>query len=184
MFQMWQKVDEERKRYRASELSFIDAIYECYLRREKILHNKTVISGSACKTIGWELERMALISWMVDECETQHLQTSTLFLAVEYLDSLTALQSCTFSTAKHFSAVCILLAAKMNEADGDAMSFPSFDGVSICVGDELDVLEILEWQMAVPTAYTFLCFYIHRFWVPETAADLAALHLKRIVSSK
>lgn len=181
---MWQNVNEKRENSRKSEMSFIDAIYECNIIREKIHHNKTMVPDSICGTTSWEICRMALISWMADECEAQYLQMSTLFLAVTYLDSLFIQEKCTFSIAKHLSAVCILLAAKMNEADGDAMKLPSFEGAPINVDDELDVLEALEWQIKVPTAYTFLCFYAHRFWVPAKAAEAATLYLKRIVSCK
>lgn len=177
---MWSSLDAQRQRRRDSEIAFKEVIYNTHIRREQKFHNELMTSGCGYETLGWQLGRTTLISWMVDECESQHLHTSTLFLAINYFERLLSRKRLTFTIAQHFAAVSIVLAAKMNEIHGNAMSLPEFEDISVTGQDELFELEVLQWKLVAPTSYTFLLMYTHRFWIPLRATEHAVCHLKRI----
>lgn len=181
---MWQLLDEKRKQRRLSHLAVRDAVYTSALRREQQVYLSASLTEAAYRVIGGHTGRASLITWIYDAAAVHRLRPSTVFLAADFLDRTLSEVRVVFSAARHIAAACVLLAVKLDEVGGDAMELPGFLDVPNIARIELKVLQTLKWNLAVPTAFTFLAMYCDRFWIPPSALERALVHLQNMIMCK
>lgn len=175
----WSLIDVERRRRRLSETAFRNAVYEAALDREKIASLRPNRANHSAKTIG-TIGRSILVSWIFAESEEKHLKPSTAFLAVNYLERVLSEAPVKLGKVQEVAVVCLQIATKIDATGGDSMDLPYRSNLSTA---ELEpfALQLLDWQLVVPTAWTFFSMFSEKFWLPIESRRKALIYLKNIM---
>lgn len=176
----WELVDEARRKQRLSELAFRTSVYEAMLRWEKLEHWRPKKNQNSYHFMGGYVGRGMLISWIFEECRNQELQPSTACLAVNYFDRVISLSHVDMNMGRQVAVVCLLLGTKMNEVGGDGMNIPVFPNFVPNKELEMMTLKMLEWNLVVPTPYTFLSIYGEKLWLPQFSRERAFQYLQHM----
>ena len=148
---------------------------------KQLLNDKRVLSNMLksekqnsindyCNKIQTEIAphmRKIVTDWMLEVCEDQQCQPEVFFLAVNYLDRFLSLVNIKKNQFQLLASVCILLASKFSQV------IPITTDQLILYADhsitkeemkqwELFILEILGWELSVPTVHSFLSHFVNR----------------------
>lgn len=105
--------------------------------------------------------RMVLVDWLVEVAGEYNLSSHTLYLTVSCLDRFLSRRSIPKSKLQLLGVACMSAAAKYEEMNPpNSAEFADITDNAFTkreVSDmEIDVLKVLEWEIGVPTAKTFL----------------------------
>jgi cyclin D2 len=105
--------------------------------------------------------RRIVTDWMLEVCEDQEAGPEVFLLAVHYLDSFLSTTTIRKSQFQLAAATCLLLASKFSSVVPlSALQLVLYTDHSVTVAEllewELEVLGALGWQLAAPTAHSFL----------------------------
>lgn len=183
--------DDVRKQRRGREIHFRDAVFKTNLEREK--QDAESIPRVGLRSFDHVLAqngRTTLLDWMMTTCENYQLRSTVMFLAINYLERILLQHRLPLATAQHMAAVCIALAVKLEHNGGYAMgTLHIIEDVKEYVEDdflnmELFALRSLQWNLIVPTSYTFLSSFADRWWLPQHVLQRAFHHLKGLLLRK
>ncbi|CAN8074355.1 unnamed protein product [Agarophyton chilense] len=176
---MWQLIDIHRTQARDRELRLCRSVIDAKLRQERFKHWKGGPNYETFKSLGGQVGRTMLYSWLFDKCSSNHLKPSTAFLAVNYLDRMLSRTYTSPMNAQSIASTCIRLAVKIDDVGGDSMIVPLFKD-SLTLHSELFVLSSLEWQMDVPTVHLFIRMFAELVWLPPASREQAVEYAKHI----
>lgn len=180
---MWKLVDEQRQQRRQSEVAQQAATHSALLVLEtkSELRPCTINPTALRPRHSSDMARRMLLNWLFSESLNLQLQPDTICLAVDYFDRLLCRTSMPVTKAQDVAAICLHLAMKMSEVGSEDMDTPPGPGGQLKLQLEMFVLQTLQWQLVVPTVYTFLVLYIESFWIPLQGRVRAFKYLKDVV---
>lgn len=181
---MWRVQDAIRQSRRLSAREHLNSLHLRQLQLERDPSLRPSFNAYKYVPVGGLTGRLMLVSWLFREATNLSLSPSTSALAVTYLERVLARVHLPLCSAQDFAATCLLIAIKMEEVGGDAMEAPDEMTVEISLELEVYVLQSLQWKLVCPTAYTFLCMYGERVWLPRPARKCAYNQLKHILLCK
>lgn len=176
--------EEQRINHYLSDLVFRDSILCATLEREKLEEWRPRPNEMAFDLVGGTTGRSMLITWLFSESERTFIRTETVFLAVNYFERMISLKRVDLGSVQELAAVCLQLAAKMNETSCDSLDMPSMNGWTANPHLEMFTLLSLEWKLFVPTPYVFLTIYSDKVWLPELSLMRALTYLKQLLLCK
>ncbi|TDH66442.1 hypothetical protein CCR75_009459 [Bremia lactucae] len=145
---------------------YASSIYENLRARE---HRYHVTEDIFAKQQGVHSKmRALLVDWLVEVHQRFELEAQTLFLAVNYLDRYVAQVPVKSQRYQLVGVAALLIASKFEEIYPCDME----DLLYICersyvkadlVDCEMNLLNKLDFNLAVPSVSTFLCFYLEHF---------------------
>jgi len=155
-----------------------------------------------CERIQTEIAphmRKIVTDWMLEVCQDQQCQPEVFFLAVNYLDRFLSLVNIKKNQFQLLASVCILLASKFSQVVPiTSEQLVVYSDHSVSVEQlrmwELEVLNVLQWEISASTAHSFLdhfcnsedmknCNNVIRRQA-ETIAALAATEYKFITTKQ
>merc|ERR1711971_696913 len=116
--------------------------------------------------------RKIVTDWMMEVCEDQQCQPQVFFLAVSYMDRVLSSLSIKKNQFQLLAAVCILLASKFSQVvpiTSEQLVIYTDNSVSKkeLLQWEIMVLEVLKWEISIPTVNCFLNLLYISFNVSE-----------------
>ncbi|KAJ2549320.1 G1/S-specific cyclin-E1, partial [Coemansia sp. RSA 1933] len=113
--------------------------------------------------------RPILVDWLMEVAADYRMHRQTLHLTVQYLDRFLAHTPLQVqpSMLQCYGTACLSVAMKMEEKHAPSLNeLTDFSKDAFTCDElkqaELDVLEALDWHLAVPTAFEFLCLAFQR----------------------
>ena len=105
--------------------------------------------------------RKIVTDWMLEVCEDQEAGPEVFLLAIHYLDTFLSTTTISRGQFQLVAATCLLLASKFSAVVGiSALQLVLYTDHSVTVEElvqwELQVLAVLQWQLAAPTAHSLL----------------------------
>ena len=130
--------------------------------------------------------RKIVTDWMLEVCEDQHCQSEVFFLAVNYLDRFLSLVNIKKTQFQLVASVCILLASKFSQVVPiSSEQLVIYTDSSVSVEQlrhwEIEVLNVLQWELGASTAHSFLQHFCnnsalkHSTVISRQSAGIAAL---------
>ena len=162
-------------------LDRIDDMYTLYYEKEEqyaakpYMHRQDDINRKM---------RAILVDWMVEVHCRFRLQTTTLWLAVNILDRYLMKARVMRAKLQLVGITAILISCKYEEmqppevTDCVTITDEAYQKVEI-LEMEKDILTVLDYDIMVPTAYTFLSRYLNAVQAPESTRFLAHYYAER-----
>ncbi|KAI0564570.1 Tocopherol cyclase [Gracilaria domingensis] len=175
---MWKLTDQRRLHARNMQVRLSRAVLDAQLQQERLEHWKVEPNHEAFMSVGGQIGRTMLFSWLFEECSSRSFKSSTAFLAVNYMDRMLSKGRHSPKLVQIFASICIRLAVKMEQVGGDNMHVPDFSAHPPPLQSELFVLNTLKWQMNVPTVHWFLGTFAELVWLPPASRHRAVEYAK------
>ena len=111
--------------------------------------------------------RKIVTDWMLEVCEDQQCQSEVFFLAVNYLDRFLSRVNIKKTQFQLVASVCILLASKFSQVvpiRSEQLVIYTDNSVSVeqLRQWEMEVLNVLQWELAASTAHSFLQHFCNK----------------------
>ena len=139
------------------------------IRDQRILENLLLSESSKkivnyCERLQTEIAphmRKIVTDWMLEVCQDQQSQPEVFFLAVNYLDRFLSSVNIKKNQFQLLASVCILLASKFSQVVPiTSEQLVVYTDHSVSVEQlrmwELEVLNVLQWEISASTAHSFL----------------------------
>ena len=169
--------------YKRHQRLCVPAHRDRVLVRDKRVRENLLASESSKKVVdycgsGLQREvaphmRKIVTDWMLEVCEDQQCQPQVFFLAASYLDRVLSSLNIKKSQFQLLAAVCILLASKFSQVvpiTTEQLVIYTDNSVSKkeLLQWEIMVLEVLKWEISIPTVNCFLNLLYSSFNVSES----------------
>merc|ERR1711953_1581859 len=111
--------------------------------------------------------RKIVTDWMLEVCEDQQCQSEVFFLAVNYLDRFLSRVNIKKTQFQLLASVCMLLASKFYDVvpiSSEQLVIYTDNSVSVeqLRHWEIEVLNVLQWELAASTAHSFLQHFCNK----------------------